>query len=709
MDYPVFVVNGFEDRKDWIRQQIMEVGGVDPTMLEFVRNPNGDKIRSLVGISDHRMLKACRRWLDPFTGNPLKWGQMACFHNHLDIWNQIGKMNRRGAFVFEDDVVVKGPINAAFRGVRHPEMDSHEAPWEAPPLADVVMLGWKEIEPFYYPQLTPEDLSPATAEKTVNSDDARVARLWNMRKGLPDLGLPYAGYVYWTCGYWISRDAARRLVDAFAPGSMIPTDEFLPYHSVGECNPNVDEILHGQAPSLGLNILRLREPLVEPSGKFGSATESSPFAFDLRVLVFATDIERARECLNALRNLGFQSVEVLGVGRAGWDSATAGGGAKLDWIKEYLDRTTLPNDAPQIIMALDGYDTLPVRGPGEIVRRFLGMGVDFVIGGERACWPADDVIQGEFDHEAANSKHPAAPFKYPNSGCYIGFAEAVQFLINQAIHKTRVIGGKREPDQASMQLTLIRNSKSGSPWQGKSKPAPVLTFRVDSEGYLFLNLKRSGASRWRGFPYILETHCSPAVIHGNGGAKMDISRPIPWADPVLDKRAFEYVEHVPGVLAMPFLDPAWCSQVVGAAVGLDLWEPLAGDKVPGDELRLRALDCWLFEWLDKELADSVKPIIDRRWFPSRWSNIKDSFFIRYSADRQPEIRLHEDSSHFSCSVKMRKTCCGGELWFPRQNYSDRLIPLGWLLVWPSRITHPHQVTPVAGKGDRVSLVVWTKQ
>ena len=207
-----------------------------------------------------------------------------------------------------------------------------------------------------------------------------------------------------------------------------------------------------------------------------------------------------------------------------------------------------------------------------------------------------------------------------------------------------------------MQLTLISNSKSGSPWAGEiASWRRLLTFRVDSEGYLFLNLKRSGASRWRGLPYIPETHCAPAVIHGNGGAKMDISRPTRWADPVLDKRAFEYVEHVPGVLAMPFLDPAWCSQVVGAAVGLDLWEPLAGDKVPGDELRLRALDCWLFEWLDKELADSVKPIIDRRWFPSRWSNIRDSFFIRYSADRQPEIRLHEDSSHFSCSVKMRKT------------------------------------------------------
>ena len=129
--------------RTWIRQQIVEVGGVDPTMVEFVRNRNGEEIRGYLNLATipigggwlpgaRSRMKACRRWVDPFTGNPLKWGQMACFHNHLDIWNRIAKLNGRGAFVFEDDVVVKGPINAAFRGVRHPEMDSHDAPWVAP-------------------------------------------------------------------------------------------------------------------------------------------------------------------------------------------------------------------------------------------------------------------------------------------------------------------------------------------------------------------------------------------------------------------------------------------------------------------------------------------------------------------------------------------------------------------------------------------------
>ena len=64
---------------------------------------------------------------------------------------------------------------------------------------------------------------------------------------------------------------------------------------------------------------------------------------------------------------------------------------------------------------------------------------------------------------------------------------------------------------------------------------------------------------------------------------------------------------------------------------------------------------------------------------------------------------------FLARSRCGKTAVAGNCFFPRQNYTDRLIPLGWLLVWPSRITHPHQVTPVSGKGERVSLVVWTKQ
>ena len=83
------------------------------------------------------------------------------------------------------------------------------------------------------------------------------------------------------------------------------------------------------------------------------------------------------------------------------------------------------------------------------------------------------------------------------------------------------------------------------------------------------------------------------------------------------------------------------------------------------------------------------------------------FLIRYSKDRQGQIGLHNDRSFFSCSIVLRKACCGGELTFPRQGYKDADIAVGWLLVWPAPITHPHMVQAVE-RGQRVSMVVWTE-
>ena len=164
-----------------------------------------------------------------------------------------------------------------------------------------------------------------------------------------------------------------------------------------------------------------------------------------------------------------------------------------------------------------------------------------------------------------------------------------------------------------------------------------------------------------------------------------------------------------GILGMPFLDQETCTRLCAVAELVDsLWQPLPGDNVPGDELRLKRLDLALWDWLGATLKDKLGPNINARWRPALWHDLSDAFLIRFSPDKQPSLRLHEDISYLSCSVRLRRSCCGGELIFPRQNFSDGLIPDGWLLVWPSRITHPHQVLPVR-KGKRISQVVWTSE
>ena len=137
------------------------------------------------------------------------------------------------------------------------------------------------------------------------------------------------------------------------------------------------------------------------------------------------------------------------------------------------------------------------------------------------------------------------------------------------------------------------------------------------------------------------------------------------------------------------------------------WSPLKGDDVPGDELRIREICQTTHNKLAAMINEHMKSITAKRWYPVDWKPVSDLFFIRYSVDKQPSLRLHNDISYFSGSIRLEKAKEGGRLVFPRQNVNDEDVKNGELLMWPSRITHPHKVTPVT-RGSRLSIVVWTK-
>ena len=194
---------------------------------------------------------------------------------------------------------------------------------------------------------------------------------------------------------------------------------------------------------------------------------------------------------------------------------------------------------------------------------------------------------------------------------------------------------------------------------------------------------------------------------------MDLIRPLPWLyqdyeRDVIHPQAGDWIEVADGILAMPFLQEDICKYMVMSSAKVpSLWQSLQNDPVPGDELRVNLYDMAIYEAVRDGLDRIVKPVVESRWRPATWTGLKDLFLIRYSKDRQGAIGLHNDRSHFSCSIVLKRACCGGELTFPRQNYCDTNIGVGWLIVWPAPITHPHMVQEVK-RGRRVSMVVWTQ-
>lgn len=581
-------------------------------------------------------LRACRRWRDPHAKRLLTWGELACFAGHRTAWSRIAAGSAPGGFVLEDDARILAPLA------------------EAPLRGGLTYLGGKFLD----------------------------------EPGDPVEGLLQAPYTYWTIGYWLSREAAARLAGSVNPQAVLPADEYVPFH-YGR-NPNVDAGRHQQKPPLGLEAWALPEWIVEPSGRFGSGTEDSASCFLLDTYVFAADAARAAGPLAAYRELGYRP-RVLGAGEPGWDAGGPAGIDKLRRLRKELENSDLDHS---VVLAADGCDTLPVVHADELLKRFAEMDADLVISGERSCRP-DVSLAPDLDRFHAASPLPEAPYRYPNSGLFAGFAADLRDVLRGGADSATT------DDQLYLQRRMLDDGIAGDERR----------WRVDGEAYLFQSIAGSedDIERRGGRPFNHATRCYPAVMHAGGGSEMDLARPLAYREPKLAEGVGEWMEVADGILAMPFLAPSACGlllEMASAAPGL--WQPLPGDQVPGDELRLKRLDGLLWDGLVTALGDHLAPVVAARWRPSTWKDPCDAFLIRYTPERQPSIRLHEDISYFSCSIRLRKACAGGELHFPRQNFADSLVPDGWLLCWPARITHPHQVRPVR-KGARASLVVWTPE
>ncbi len=585
--------------------------------------------------------KPCPAWRDPLAKRLLTWGELACFAGHYLAWQRAAEMPE-GAIILEDDAQILDRLDFIERG-------------------DLVYLGGKFMT------------DPAPAEK----------------------GLIPAPYAYWTVAYWLSQLGARKLLAATKKESVIPADEFIPYH--GGTNPEV-KTRHGQHPPATLSAWAVPRWLVKPSGRWPSATEGSRPAFELRTATFATERSQAARLCRALEGMGY-SYDILLEGEPGWDTSGRGGIRKLNALRDWLEGLD-QSQARTVALAVDGYDTYPLVGPDDLLKRYGSMESEIVIGGEMACWPdeslRDQLVKYASDGWPGETGSETALYNFPCSGTLVGMASDLEAEIGEALNMESV------DDQLAIQKRILQRSDRG-------------IWRVDREAYLFQALHNANGHvvRENGTVKNEKSGCYPAFLHDNGPAPMMnrfLEEPSPAAvsGPNIDlaRDAGEFSLLGNDIVGMPFLKRETALALAEAVQESDLWGPLPGDNVPGDELRCKAWNSEAHQALLGHLNGVLGPIIESVWRPARWREPKDVFFIRYSSGRQPGIRLHEDNSYVSCSIKLRPACAGGELWFPRQSFNDAIVPVGWLLLWPSEVTHPHRVLPVT-KGRRVSMAVWT--
>ena len=159
------------------------------------------------------------------------------------------------------------------------------------------------------------------------------------------------------------------------------------------------------------------------------------------------------------------------------------------------------------------------------------------------------------------------------------------------------------------------------------------------------------------------------------------------------------------IVQMPFWTPEFCATLIQAAQAAGGFSHQPDDPVPGYEISLAAIAPRLFEAVEQDIGMRLWPEI-RRWWPIvDYHGVHDAFVIRYAMGEQEELRLHHDVAQVSASIKLNDSYVGGELEFPRQNFTNSDVPVGNIIVWPSLVTHPHRGAPLVN-GEKYSLTVW---
>ena len=228
----------------------------------------------------------------------------------------------------------------------------------------------------------------------------------------------------------------------------------------------------------------------------------------------------------------------------------------------------------------------------------------------------------------------------------------------------------------------------------------------DVEGYIFTCYEPQIEVR-NGQLFNPVTGCYTCAYHGNGGEKQKV-----WMGKVYNQYyGFNYIPTrkyevlSPDILLIDFMSKDMCEDMISLAEK-KTFRVMEGDKVPSQDLRLKEFGQW--EKLKKHWNQIVYEIVWEYWHPCHMWGLRDAFIIKYEMDKQRELRVHNDASLVTGSVKLNDDYTGGLLEFPRQKFNNKDIPVGKCLLFPGQVTHGHLSTKLES-GTKYSLTIWSSR
>ena len=494
------------------------------------------------------------------------------------------------------------------------------------------------------------------------------------------------GYWYNAHAYAITPETARYLLCQGFSQSLVPVDEFLPFALTG----GEFGAYRGGLAEKKQNYF-FQPPIVRQiERKYRPSAIEETEQVDIKnfhLITVATEKQKAVRLTDTAAKFGWP-ITILG-SEDSWrdDMYGTGGFPKIEFVRKFVEDI----DPDTIVIFMDGYDTFINDTKETVLERFLGFDVDLLIGAEENLWP-------DFDY-GTDYPESHTPYRYLNSGQYIGRAGAIK----KFLEKTDEDEG--DDDQAFFHRRFLWH-KNRFDWDG------AVNVALDYEAYIFQNHEPSVQKLGEQL-YNPITGCCPCTYHGNGGEyeKDEFERIYgmwnPLDEPKLPLPYYNTLDYeVIGdeILVTPLFSEAECNLLIEASEKAGDWQSMSGDQFPAQEIRIRKINMW--KPIEDMWAEKLGKIAEEHWNPMRHIGLRDAFTMRYTLDTQTSLGLHTDASLVTGSVKLNDEYDGAELYFPRQDFSNKDVPVGHCILFPSSVTHGHQVNPLTG-GTKYSLTMWT--
>ncbi len=223
---------------------------------------------------------------------------------------------------------------------------------------------------------------------------------------------------------------------------------------------------------------------------------SAPLPIDqlagVHVLSFATD--GAHPILQLLISTSPYPIEVLGKHQA-WRGLRH----KFEAVHAYLVEKHLEK-SEDIILFVDGYDTLFTPGKQDLIKKFKAFDKPLVISAENHCSHHSICTEAI----ASYPRSPVdTPFKYVNSGTYIGYASAVYTMLDEVLKDYPT----EEHDQWMLHDYFIKHPERAT--LDYQQVIFSLLYGTDFKDYVY--------DTKQGRLINLLTQSQPIILHGNGG------------------------------------------------------------------------------------------------------------------------------------------------------------------------------------------------